>query len=56
VAAFLERKIGFLDIAGIVEAVLEEFGAPPANDLASVLSLDSRARAVAQGFATARAA
>jgi 1-deoxy-D-xylulose-5-phosphate reductoisomerase len=56
VAAFLERKIGFLDIAGIVEAVLEEFGAPPANDLASVLSLDARARAVAQGFATARAA
>jgi 1-deoxy-D-xylulose-5-phosphate reductoisomerase len=56
VAAFLERKIGFLDIAGIVAQVLEQFGAPPVPDLAAVLALDAAARAAANGLATAKAA
>ena len=56
VAAFLERKIGFLDIAGIVEQVLEQFGAPAVPDLAAVLALDAAARAAANGLATAKAA
>ena len=33
VAAFLARKIGFLDIAAIVEAVLTQLGGPPVLDL-----------------------
>ena len=56
VAAFLERRIGFLDIAGIVEQVLQQLGAPPVPDLAAVLALDEAARAAANGLATARAA
>lgn len=56
VAAFLERKIGFLDIAGIVEQVLQELGGPPVPDLAAVLALDAAARAAANGLATAKAA
>jgi 1-deoxy-D-xylulose-5-phosphate reductoisomerase len=56
VAAFLDRKIGFLDIAGIVEALLDQYGAPPVPDLAAVLALDEAARASARQLATARAA
>ncbi|OYV35503.1 MAG: 1-deoxy-D-xylulose-5-phosphate reductoisomerase, partial [Acidocella sp. 20-61-6] len=56
VAAFLERRIGFLDIAGIVEAVLHQFGAPPVPDLNAVLALDAAARAAAHQLATAKAA
>lgn len=56
VAAFLERRIGFLDIAAIVESVLETLGAPPAADLAAVLALDALARQAAGRLATARAA
>jgi 1-deoxy-D-xylulose-5-phosphate reductoisomerase len=56
VAAFLQRRIGFLDIAGIVEAVLEQFGAPPVPDLEAVLALDVAARAAANRLATAKAA
>jgi 1-deoxy-D-xylulose-5-phosphate reductoisomerase len=56
VAAFLERKIGFLDIAGIVEQVLQQLGGPPVPDLAAVLALDVAARAAANGLATAKAA
>ena len=56
VAAFLDRKIGFLDIAGIVEQVLQELGGPPVPDLAAVLALDAAARAAANGLATAKAA
>lgn len=56
VAAFLERKIGFLDIAGIVESVLHQFGAPPVPDLDAVLALDAAARDAARQLATAKAA
>lgn len=56
VAAFLDRKIGFLDIARIVEAVMQKLGAPPVPDLGAVLALDKDARAAASSLATARAA
>jgi 1-deoxy-D-xylulose-5-phosphate reductoisomerase len=47
VAAFLERRLGFLDIARLVETVLDRLGAPPVPDLAAVLALDAEARRVA---------
>jgi 1-deoxy-D-xylulose-5-phosphate reductoisomerase len=56
VAAFLQREIGFLDIVGTVEQVLEIMGTPPAETLDDVLALDEAARRAARGFATARAA
>ena len=46
VAAFLERRIGFLDIAALVEAVMDALGAPSVETLASVLELDEEARAM----------
>ncbi len=56
VAAFLARQIGFLDIAAIVEAVLNQFGAPPLPDLEAVLAVDAAARAAASHLAIAKAA
>ena len=56
VAAFLDRKIGFLDIAGIVEAVMQTLGAPAVPDLEAVLAIDEAARAAALALATSRAA
>jgi 1-deoxy-D-xylulose-5-phosphate reductoisomerase len=56
VAAFLARTIGFLDIAAIVDSVLQQFDAPPVADLAAVLALDEAARAAAGRLATAKAA
>ncbi len=56
VAAFLARQIGFLDIAGIVETVMQQFGAPALPDLAAVLALDAAARDAASRLATAKAA
>ena len=56
VAAFLERQIGFLDIARIVETVMAKLGAPPVDDLAAVLALDATARTAATALASAKAA
>ena len=56
VDAFLNRRIGFLDIVGTVERVLDAMGTPPADTLADVIALDGAARRAAEGFATARAA
>jgi 1-deoxy-D-xylulose-5-phosphate reductoisomerase len=59
VAAFLERKIGFLDIASVIEDTL---GSPHHGesgnivDLAGVLALDAEARRTANGFCRRRAA
>ncbi len=44
VAAFLQRRIGFLDIASVVEAVLNRLGARPADTLDQVVELDALAR------------
>ena len=57
VAAFLDRKIGFLDIAATVEAVMQELGASPVPDIAAVLAIDTAARAAAtKALAKAKAA
>jgi 1-deoxy-D-xylulose-5-phosphate reductoisomerase len=56
VAAFLARKIGFLDIVAIVETVLTQLGAPPVLDLAAVLALDNAAREAATRLTAAKAA
>ena len=44
VAAFLARRLGFLDIASVVADVLAAMGAPDADDLATVMALDAEAR------------
>jgi 1-deoxy-D-xylulose-5-phosphate reductoisomerase len=60
VEAFLQRRIGFLDIAEVVERVLNLLGAPPIDSLDDVLALDAAARraaeSVAERTAIARAA
>jgi 1-deoxy-D-xylulose-5-phosphate reductoisomerase len=56
VAAYLAKQIGFLDIAAIVESVLQTFGAPAVPDLAAVLALDEAARDAASRLTTAKAA
>jgi 1-deoxy-D-xylulose-5-phosphate reductoisomerase len=47
VAAFLARRIGFLDIVGTVEAVLDAMGALPAPDLDAIIAIDAAARQAA---------
>jgi 1-deoxy-D-xylulose-5-phosphate reductoisomerase len=44
VAAFLARRIGFLDIAGIAGRVMDAMGAQAADSLDTVLGLDGEAR------------
>jgi 1-deoxy-D-xylulose-5-phosphate reductoisomerase len=56
VAAFLQRRIGFLDIAATVARVLDSLGAVAAATLDEVIALDRDARRVAERFAAARAA
>jgi len=56
VEAFLQRRIGFLDIVQTVERVLEALGTPAAATLDAVIALDAEARRAAATFATAKAA
>ncbi len=56
VAAFLDRQIGFLDIAGLVADVLAKLGAPLTASLADVVALDAEARRLARSFVMSRAA
>jgi 1-deoxy-D-xylulose-5-phosphate reductoisomerase len=56
VPAFLGRRIGFLDIAGVVESVLSRMGTRQAETLDAVMALDAEARRHAEVFAAARAA
>lgn len=56
VDAFLNRRIGFLDIAAVVEAVLLRIGSCRADTLDDVMGLDGEARRCAGQFAAARAA
>jgi 1-deoxy-D-xylulose-5-phosphate reductoisomerase len=44
VAAFLERRVGFLDIASLVEDVLARVDGAPARDLDELREADRRAR------------
>jgi len=56
VAAFLARRIGFLDIAVLVESVLDRLGARRADNLDEVVALDEEARECARAMEAARAA
>jgi 1-deoxy-D-xylulose-5-phosphate reductoisomerase len=47
VAAFLDRRIGFLDIAATADHVMQRLGSEPAETVDAVLDLDARARALA---------
>ena len=55
VAAFLEGRIGFLDIAAVVEEALARVPAEPVESLEQVLDADRRARAAAAGAGAAAA-
>ncbi len=55
VEAFLARRLGFTEIASLVERVLDRLGTPGANSLEAVMDLDRSARRTAQQF-IARAA
>ncbi len=56
VALFLARKLGFLDIATVVEETLAELSHLPVPDLPSVLAADAAARESATRIAARRAA
>ena len=56
VEAFLQRRIGFLDIVRTVSRVMDAMGAPHADTLDEVIGLDAAARRTATQFAAARAA
>lgn len=56
VGLFLARRLGFLDIAAVVEDCLAALGATPVPDLAAVLALDGAARNLATRLAAHRAA
>ncbi|GGX61551.1 1-deoxy-D-xylulose-5-phosphate reductoisomerase [Saccharospirillum salsuginis] len=47
VAAFLDRRLSFPDIARINEAVMNQMGAEPVQSVEQLLSVDARARALA---------
>ncbi|MGH3066138.1 MAG: 1-deoxy-D-xylulose-5-phosphate reductoisomerase, partial [Gaiellaceae bacterium] len=49
VAAFLDRKIGFLDIAALVEEALASVDGAPAHDLDELVEADAEARRLAEG-------
>jgi 1-deoxy-D-xylulose-5-phosphate reductoisomerase len=55
VEAFLQRRIGFLDIVGTVAAVLDAMGLQSADTIDEVVALDAAARRTADRLATARA-
>jgi 1-deoxy-D-xylulose-5-phosphate reductoisomerase len=49
VAAFLDGKIGFLDIAGLVEEALAQVDGAPVRDLGELVEADAGARRLAAG-------
>jgi 1-deoxy-D-xylulose-5-phosphate reductoisomerase len=48
VAAFLEGRIGFMDIAAMVETALQRFDESPPESIGDVMAIDSRTRARTQ--------
>ncbi|HYI83356.1 MAG TPA: 1-deoxy-D-xylulose-5-phosphate reductoisomerase, partial [Acetobacteraceae bacterium] len=56
VALFLDRRLGFLDIATVVEEALDLLGAPEVRGLDDVLALDAEARRQAMRMAARHAA
>ncbi len=47
VEAFLQRRLGFMDIAAVVEQSLEQLPVSPVTDLATLLSVDAESRQIA---------
>ena len=56
VDAFLMRRLGFTEIAALVEAVMDRLGSPAADTLDDVMELDGAARRAAESIAAAKAA
>jgi 1-deoxy-D-xylulose-5-phosphate reductoisomerase len=56
VEAFMQRRIGFLDIAGTVAEVLGAMGTHSADTLEAVIAVDAAARRTAERLTSARAA
>ncbi len=56
VAAFLHRRIGFLDIAAIVEAVMDRYSPATPDSLADIYAADDEARRVASIMVESKAA
>ena len=56
VEAFLQRRIGFLDIAYTAARVLDAMGDRAADTLDEVIALDAEARQMAEGLTAAHAA
>ncbi len=56
VEAFLARRLGFTEIAALVESVLERLGPQRADSLDAVLDVDAAARRAAQRLVGVRAA
>jgi 1-deoxy-D-xylulose-5-phosphate reductoisomerase len=56
VEAFMQKRIGFLDIAGMVAEVLDAMGPHQADTLEEVVALDAAARRAAERLTAARAA
>ena len=54
VARFLDRRLGFLDIATVVEETLAGLAAPRAEGLEAILALDAAARVAAADHAERR--
>jgi 1-deoxy-D-xylulose-5-phosphate reductoisomerase len=50
VAAFLNEKLSFLDIANVIERTLSTFSAEPVRDLDVLMAVDNQARIKAQEF------
>ena len=53
VAAFLDRRLGFLDIVGVVEATLETLASDRPRSLDEVVATDAEARSKAEALAAA---
>jgi 1-deoxy-D-xylulose-5-phosphate reductoisomerase len=49
VSAFLDGRVGFLEIAGLVEDALAQVDGAPAGDLDALVEADAQARRAAQG-------
>jgi 1-deoxy-D-xylulose-5-phosphate reductoisomerase len=56
VALFLGRRLGFLDIAAVVEDTLQGLGNPAVEGLEAIIALDAAARAAAEAIAARRVA
>ena len=56
VEAFLQRRIGFLEIAETVDRVLQQLGTPAADTLDEVIALDAKARRIAHDLLPVHAA